>query len=92
LDRKKIKKIKGPFTNENGLILENVMSLYLQHNEIEEIENLEHFPRLRFLALFHNKLKEIKNIEFIKTLKFLDLSNNQIEEIPKGKMRAEERN
>ncbi len=58
----------GPITN-----------LYLQHNLIRKIENLEFLTNLKFLVLSNNQIEKIENLKALKQLKFLDLSNNKIE-------------
>ena len=59
----------GPITN-----------LYLQHNLIERIENLEFLTYLKFLVLSNNQIEKLENLKCLKALKFLDLSYNLIEE------------
>jgi hypothetical protein len=56
--------------------------LYLQHNRIEVIENLElQAGTLRYLALGGNRIRKVENIKHLRMLQFLDLSENQIDEI-----------
>jgi hypothetical protein len=69
----------------------NVTHIYLQHNLIKKIENLEYFMNLKFLLLSHNQVTRIENLLSLINLKMLDLSFNLIESIdvkqlPKGLM------
>jgi Leucine-rich repeat (LRR) protein len=66
-----------------------VTNLYLQHNLIEKIENLEFLTKLKILLLSHNHIKTVENLKSLNNLKYLDLSYNQIEtfsnsELPKS--------
>jgi hypothetical protein len=61
--------------------LNDVTHLYLQHNIIKKIENLEFLKNLTFLVLSNNQIVHIENIKFLKNLKLLDLSFNLIESI-----------
>lgn len=75
LDRENIGKIDnlaeylGPVTN-----------LYLQHNLIKRIENLELLGKLAFLTLSNNRIARVENLRCLRSLKLLDLSANLIEE------------
>jgi hypothetical protein len=61
--------------------LNDVTHLYLQHNVIKKIENLEFLQNLTFLVLSNNQITLIENIKSLKKLKLLDLSSNLIESI-----------
>ncbi len=61
--------------------LNDVTHLYLQHNVIKRIENLEFLQNLTFLVLSNNQITLIENIKSLKKLKLLDLSSNLIESI-----------
>jgi Leucine-rich repeat (LRR) protein len=70
---------------ENIVMIDNlaeylgpITNLYLQHNLIERIENLEFLTNLKFLVLSNNRIKKIENLKCLKKLKFLDLSFNLI--------------
>lgn len=60
----------GPITN-----------LYLQHNLINKIENLEFLTNLKFLVISHNQIEKVENLRCLKQLKFLDLSYNLIDDV-----------
>ena len=49
---------------ENLDFFTNLTDLYLQHNQIEVIENLDAHvcPQLSFLALANNKIRRVENI------------------------------
>ncbi|RNA22986.1 leucine-rich repeat-containing 46 [Brachionus plicatilis] len=59
--------------------LGDIRNLYLQHNLIRKIENLEFFKNLKFLVLSNNKIERVENLKQLNNLKFLDLSFNLIE-------------
>jgi Leucine-rich repeat (LRR) protein len=72
---------------ENIVMIDNlaeylgpITNLYLQHNLIERIENLEFLTNLKFLVLSNNQIEKIENLKCLKKLKFLDLSFNLIQE------------
>lgn len=67
--------------------LGDIRNLYLQHNLIRRIENLDFFKNLKFLVLSNNKIEKVENVKQLINLKFLDLSHNlikhfEIEEFP----------
>jgi hypothetical protein len=62
-------------------ISNNVTHIYLQHNLIKKIENLEFFTSLRFLLLSNNQITRIENLLSLVNLKMLDLSFNLIEHV-----------
>lgn len=69
--------------------LGDITHLYLQHNLITKIENLEFFQNLKFLVLSNNQIEIVENLQTLKSLKLLDLSYNQIKvldvkELPMG--------
>ena len=68
---------------ENLDFFTNLTDLYLQHNQIEVIENLDAHvcPQLSFLALANNKIRRVENIVHLSKLQFLDLSENQIDDV-----------
>ena len=72
---------------ENIVMIDNlaeylgpITNLYLQHNLIERIENLDFLKSLKFLVLANNRIRKIENLKCLKELKFLDLSFNCINE------------
>ena len=67
--------------NEIELLSNSIIRLDLSNNHIEDITNLKHFRKLRFLNLSSNKIKEIKGLENLKDLTTLYLQNNQISDI-----------
>lgn len=61
--------------------LGDITNLYLQHNLIKKIENLDFFLNLKFLTLSHNQISRIENLTSLTRLRLLDLSYNSIDEI-----------
>ena len=61
--------------------LGDVTNLYLQHNLIKRIENLEFLRKLKFLCLANNQIRLVENLNMLENLKLLDLSSNLIEEV-----------
>ena len=59
----------------------NVTHIYLQHNLIKKIENLEFFINLKFLLLSNNQIKKVENLLCCVNLKMLDLSFNLIDSL-----------
>lgn len=59
----------------------DLVSLYLDENQITEITGLSNLRNLHFLSLSDNKIAEIKGLENLINLKNLDLGRNQISEI-----------
>lgn len=62
-------------------IKDQVISLDLGHNYIEDISELAGFVNLTTLRLHHNMIKDISPLAALKKLKVLDLSFNDIEEV-----------
>ncbi|XP_064647689.1 leucine-rich repeat-containing protein 46-like [Lineus longissimus] len=82
LDRESIQNI-----DHLELLGGSVTNVYLQHNRIEVIENLEYLSNVSFLTLSNNRIERIENLLPLRKLKFLDLSENlinsfDIDEIP----------
>ena len=65
--------------------LGSVTNLYLHHNLIKKIENLDFLKTLKFLILSHNQIKRIENLRGLANLKLLDLSYNSIDVIEDAK-------
>jgi Leucine-rich repeat (LRR) protein len=63
-----------------------VTNLYLQHNIIEKIENLEFLSKLKVLLLSNNKISMVENLKPLNNLQYLDLSFNQIESFDNNKL------
>jgi len=61
--------------------LTSIEDLYLQYNNISEIEGLEFHRRLKFLALGNNKISKVENLCQLKNLQVLDLRYNQIDDL-----------
>lgn len=68
---------------QNLEFFENLDSLYLQHNCLQEIGrySLQFNLKLQILNLSHNKIKIVEGLDQLKELVFLDLSFNQISKI-----------
>jgi hypothetical protein len=56
-----------------------IEDLYLEHNLIVRIENLDLHQRIRFLSLGSNRIARIEGISHLRVLELLDLSDNVIE-------------
>jgi Leucine-rich repeat len=52
--------------------------LYLQHNDITEIEGLECCTELRLLSLNNNRITRIENLQHLSKLVLLDVADNAI--------------
>lgn len=52
--------------------------LFLQHNKIELIQNLETLISLEYLSLSYNSIRVLEGLQFNKKLAYLDVSRNQI--------------
>ncbi len=76
LDREQISEI-----DNLAEYLGDVTHLYLQHNLIKKIENLEFLKKLKFLCLANNKISCIESISMLSNLKFLDVSHNCINDL-----------
>jgi Leucine-rich repeat (LRR) protein/GTPase SAR1 family protein len=61
--------------------LRQLKILILNHNSIEEIEDLHLFPHLEKLDLSNNNIKQLLKIEAHNRLKALDLSGNKLKKI-----------
>lgn len=61
---------------ENLEALSHVQELYLQHNLIETIENLDDHAELRFLALAGNKIRKVEGIRHLEKV-FLELDHSK---------------
>lgn len=59
--------------------LPQLEELYLNWNQITEIEGLKNLSELQILSLTRNRINKIKNLEPLLKLKSLILDNNQIE-------------
>lgn len=55
----------------------NLKLLNLQHNLIQQIDNLSTLKRLIFIDLYDNELTEIANLESAKFLRVLMLGKNR---------------
>lgn len=55
-----------------------ITHLYLQHNELDNVEPLLRMRDLKFAALSHNRISSLTGLEFMNSLLFLDLSHNAI--------------
>lgn len=75
LDRENISEIDGL-----ELLEKKVTNLYLQHNQIKCIENLECLTNLRFLTLSGNQIEAVESLKHLQHLFFLDLSLNLIKD------------
>lgn len=75
LDRENISEIDGL-----ELLEKKVTNLYLQHNQIKCIENLECLTNLRFLTLSGNQIEAVEGLKHLQQLFFLDLSLNLIKD------------
>lgn len=75
LDRENISEIDGL-----ELLEKKVTNLYLQHNQIRCIENLECLTSLQFLTLSGNQIEAVEGLKHLKRLFFLDLSLNLIKD------------
>lgn len=75
LDRENISEIDGL-----ELLEKKVSNLYLQHNQIKCIENLECLTNLRFLTLSGNQIEAVEGLKHLQQLFFLDLSLNLIKD------------
>lgn len=73
LDRENIREIDG-----FELLGPRVTNLYLQHNCIEKIENLQYVQNVCFLTLSGNKIRVLEGLAHLSKLSFLDLSHNHI--------------
>lgn len=75
-------------THIDGLELySNVRDLYLQHNQIATIENLDVLPNLEFLALGSNKIRGVGDgLRQLRKLEVLDLTDNHITAFPPGSL------
>ncbi|XP_062588425.1 SH3 domain-binding protein 5-like [Saccostrea cucullata] len=75
LDRENISDIDGL-----ELLSDKVTNIYLQHNQIRRIENLECLRNLKFLTLSGNQIQCVENLRHLEKLYFLDLSFNQVKD------------
>jgi hypothetical protein len=63
---------------ENLVGFENLVKLCLDNNKIEEIVNLEHLTKLRWLDLSFNKIRKIQGLSTLTNLEDLTLYSNKI--------------
>lgn len=61
--------------------LENVKSIFIDHNRIEKIEGLDNLKNLDGINLSHNCIQKIEGLEHLTQLKYLHLDYNKIEKI-----------
>jgi hypothetical protein len=66
---------------QNLMGLENLETLRLDNNLIENIENLDHLKNLRFLDLSFNCIKNVENLDSLTNLTELSMYNNCIENV-----------
>ncbi|KAL8605828.1 hypothetical protein ACOMHN_051437 [Nucella lapillus] len=57
-----------------------VTNVYLQHNRITAIQNLDCLTNLQFLTLAANRIRAVENLQHLTHLLFLDLADNVIED------------
>ena len=58
--------------------------LYLSHNNISKIENLDNLSSLKFIHLSYNNIGKIENLENLVNLKRLFIFNNPVKTISKS--------
>jgi len=61
--------------------LNELSALYINDNNIEEIQGLESLTKILTLDLASNRIREIKGLDSLKDLYEIDLQNNQISSI-----------
>ena len=66
---------------ENLIGFDNLLKLYLDNNQIEEIGNIGHLTKLQWLDLSFNKIREIKGLENLTELKDVSFYSNKIRTI-----------
>ncbi|XP_060554900.1 leucine-rich repeat-containing protein 46-like [Ruditapes philippinarum] len=81
LDRERIGEI-----DSLELLGDMCTNIYLQHNRIEKIQNLECLKNVTFITLANNRIREIENLRHLRKLVFLDLSENQISAVDKDEI------
>eukprot|EP00397_Hematodinium_sp_SG-2012_P033588 GEMP01035907.1.p1 GENE.GEMP01035907.1~~GEMP01035907.1.p1 ORF type:complete len:279 (+),score=28.01 GEMP01035907.1:49-885(+) len=60
----------------------NVQSLFLQENNLNQIENLHMLPKLRSLYLNANRIDQVENVASFPCLMILNLARSRITHIP----------
>ncbi len=55
--------------------------LYLQHNKIRKIENLECLKNLEYLALNDNQIVRVEGLKHLGKMQGLNLNNNNVEDL-----------
>lgn len=78
LQKKKIDSFSNLIGIEN---LPDLEALYLDDNQLSEIQMIPNLKNLKLLSLKNNKIHEIKNLEGFPNLKVLHLTSNKITEI-----------
>jgi len=75
-------------THIDGLELySHVRDLYLQHNAIRVVENLDVLPQLEFLALGSNRLSDLGDgLSSLRRLEVLDVTDNEIATVRPGQL------